>query len=410
MVSRRHVLQAAGALGAYPLLRARAQNPGAVVRIGVLTDLGGPYKDSSGPVSIACTQMAAAEAMAAAPGLKVEVLQGDHQNKPDLALQIARRWFDNEGVDVVSNCNNSAIALAIATLARERDKVALITGAATADLTGPACSPNTVHWSYDTWEIAHTTGTATVKDGGKKWFFVAADYAFGHAMQADLTRWVTESGGTVVGTTFYPFPSTTDFSSFLLQASASGADVVALLNAGADFINCVKQAHEFGLAPPKVRLAGTATFITDMHSLGLEVAQGLTYTDNFYWDMNDRTRAFSARLLPRAPGVRAGQNQASDYAASLHYLKAVHAIGPAAAKASGRAAVDAMKAMPSDDDAFGSGQVRVDGRHLHPALLLRAKTPAESRGEWDLLHVVAVIPTDQSFRPLSEGKCPLAPA
>ncbi len=409
MVGRRHVLQA-GALATLPILRARAQTAGEVVRIGVLTDLSGSYRDSAGPVSVACTQMAAAEAMAAAPGLKVEVLQGDHQNKPDLALSIARRWFDTEGVDVVSSCNNSAIALAIATLGRERDKTVLITGAATADLTGPACSPNTVHWSYDTWEIAHTTGTATVGDGGKKWFFIAADYAFGHAMQADLTHWVTSAGGTVVGTTFYPFPSTTDFSSFLLQAQSSGADVVALLNAGADFINCVKQAHEFGIRAPKIRLAGTATFITDMHSLGLQVAQGLTYTDNFYWDMNDRTRAFSARLLPRAPGVRASQNQASDYAACLHYLKAVNRIGAAAAKASGRAAVAAMKALPTDDDAFGPGQVRIDGRHLHPALLLRAKTPAESHGEWDLLTVVAVTPAEQAFRPLGEGKCPMVPA
>ncbi len=408
MISRRQLVQATVAAGLVPAARARAQN--ATIRIGVLTDLSGPYKDSAGPLSVACTEQAAAEAMAASPGLKVEVLAADHLNKPDVAMSTARRWFDTEGVDVVTNCNNSAIALAISTLARERDKVELNTGAATVDLTGPACSPNLVHWTYDTWEIAHSTGIATVKAGGTKWFLVAADYAFGHTMQADLTRWVTQAGGTVVGTVFYPFPSTTDFSSFLLQAQASGANTVGLLNAGADFANCVKQAHEFGLRAPAVRLAGTAAFISEIHSIGLPTAQGLTYTECFYWDMNDRTRAFTARMAKRLPGAPPTQIQAGDYAATLHYLKAVNQIGVAAAKASGRAAVQAMKAIPTDDDAYGPGQVRIDGRHLHPAYLFRVKTPAESHGGWDLLDLVSTTPGDEAFRPLGEGKCPLVPA
>ena len=409
-IARRRLLQttiaaSAAARGAFAQA---ASAPAAPIRIGVLTDLSGQYSDTAGATSVACTQIAVDEAMAAMPGLTVEVLRADHQNKPDLALSIARQWFDRDGVDVVTNCNNSSIALAISNLCHQRNKVHLNTGAATVELTGPACNVNLVQWTYDTWEIAHSTGVATVRSGGKKWFFIAADYAFGHAMEADLTRFVKDAGGQVLGTVYYPFPGTTDFSSFLVQGQASGADVIGLLNAGGDFVNCIKQAHEFGIKPPSVRLAGTATFINSIHALGLETAQGLTYTECFYWDLDDRTRSFTKRVVARTPDNYPNQIQAGDYAATLHYLKAVNQLGVARAKASGADAVAAMKAMPSDDDAYGPGSIRVDGRHIHPAFLLQVKAPAESRGGWDLCRVVQTTPTDEAFRPLSEGKCPLA--
>ena len=411
LLTRRTVLQAGAAASAAQIVPARAQvaspKPPGVIRIGVLTDLSGTYRDSAGPTSVECTRQAVEEALAAAPGLAVEVLQADHQQKPDVALAIARAWFDQGGVDAISNCNNSAIALAISALARERDKVELNTGAATVELTGRSCSPNLVHWTFDTWEIAHSSGVAAVKAGGTKWFLVAADYAFGHAMQADLSRWVEAAGGKVLGTTFYPFPGTQDFSSFLLQAQASGANVIGFLNSGGDFINCVKQANEFGMRPPGTRLAGTATYVTDIHSLGLATAQGLTFTECFYWDLNDRTRAFLNRVKRRTPDNYPNQIHAGDYAAATHYLKAVNQLGMARAKASGAETVRVMKAMPTDDDAYGPGLIREDGRHIHPVYLFEAKAPGESRGEWDLLRLVSTIPADQAFRPLAEGHCPL---
>ena len=405
-VGRRTFLQTAVASAALVPWRARAQ-AAAPIRIGVLTDLSGSYSDSAGATSVACTQQAIDEARKAAPGLAIEMIVADHQNKADLALGLVRQWLDRDGVDVVTNCNNSAIAMGVSALCHERNKVCLNTGAATADLTASACNANLVHWTYDTWEIAHATGLATVKAGGDRWYFIAADYAFGRAMQADLTRWVTQAGGKVLGTAFYPFPGTTDFSSFLLQAQSSGANVIGLLNAGGDFVNCIKQAHEFGIQPPQVKLAGTAAYVTSIHAIGLETAKGLTYTESFYWDLNDRTRAFTKRV-PRTPDNYPNQIQAGDYSATTHYLKAVNQLGMAAAKASGLATVNAMKAMPSDDDAYGKGSVRIDGRHIHDVYLLEAKTPAESKGEWDLCRVVSTIPAAEAFRPLSEGNCPLA--
>ena len=403
-IGRRTILAGMAAAGLAPPARAQAK---ATLRIGVLTDLSGQYADTAGPTSVACTQLAIDEARAAAPGLAVELLSADHQQKADVALNIARQWIDRDGVDVITNCNNSAIALAISDLCRERDKVCLNTGGATADLTGPACNANLVHWTYDTWQIAHATGVATVKSGGTKWFLVAADYAFGHAMEGDLTRWIRQAGGAVVGTVFYPFPGTTDFSSFLLQAQASGANVIGLLNSGGDFVNCVKQAREFGIRPPAVRLAGTATHLTSIHVLGLETAQGLTYTESFYWDLNDRTRAFAKRAVARTPDNYPNQIQAGDYSATTHYLKVASRMGAAAAKASGAATVAAMKALPTDDDAYGAGLIRVDGRQIHDVFLLQVKTPAQSRGGWDLCNVVSTIPAADAFRPLAEGGCPL---
>ncbi len=406
MTIQRRTLLTALAAGAVPF-GARAQAKPAI-KIGVLTDLSGTYSDTAGATSVACTQLAVDEAIAAAPGLTVEVVKADHQNKPDLALTIARQWLDQDGVDVITNCNNSAIALAISGLCKDRNKIHLNTGAATADLTGSACSPNLVHWTYDTWEIAHSTGVATVKSGGSKWFFITADYAFGKAMEVDLTRWVNEAGGKVLGHVLYPFPGTTDFSSFLLQAQTSGADVIGLLNAGGDFVNCIKQGHEFGIKPPAIRLAGTAAFINSIHALGLETAQGLTYTECFYWDLNDATRAFTKRAVARTPDNYPNQIQAGDYAATVHYLKTVNKMGVARAKVSGVDTVAAMKAFPTDDDAYGKGMIRVDGRHIHPAFLLQVKSPAESRGGWDLLKVLQTTPTDLAFRPLADGKCSLA--
>ena len=406
LLNRRRLLHTTLAAGALPLV-ARAQ-PAPTIKIGILTDLSGPYRDTSGMTTVACTQIAIDEAMAALPGLSVQVLTADHQQKPDVALSIARQWFDRDGVDVITNCNNSAIALAISNLAHEKDRVHLNTGAATVDLTGPACNANLVQWTYDTWEIAHSTGIATVKAGGNKWFFITADYAFGHAMEVDLTRWVEQAGGKVVGAVSYPFPATTDFSAYMVQAQASGANVIGLLNAGGDFVNCIKQAHEFGLKPPAVRLAGTAAFINSIHALGLETAQGLTYTECFYWDLNDRTRAFTKRAVARTPDNYPNQIQAGDYSATLHYLKAVRELGAARAKASGRDVVQAMKAMPSDDDAYGPGRIRVDGRHVHPAYLLQVKAPADSTRPWDYCRVVQTTPTEEAFRPLADGKCPLA--
>lgn len=408
-ITRRTLMHSAAAATVLPVLGARAQER-ARIRIGVLTDLSGQYSDTAGATSVACTQLAVDEALASAPGLSVEVLSADHQQKPDLALGIARQWLDRDGVDVITNCNNSAIALAISDLCHQRNKVCLNTGAATADLTGPACNDTLVHWTYDTWEIAHSTGVATVKAGGTKWFLIVADYAFGRAMEVDLTRWVTQAGGQIMGRVYYPFPGTTDFSSFLLQGQASGANVIGLLNAGGDFVNCIKQAHEFGIHAPQIRLAGTAAFITSIHALGLETAQGLTYTECFYWDLNERTRGFAKRVIARAPAYYPDQIQAGDYAATTHYLKAVNQLGMARAKASGVETVNAMKAMPTDDDAYGPGLIRVDGRHIHPAFLLQAKTPQESRGAWDLCHVVATTPAEEAFRPLSEGRCPLVKA
>ncbi len=405
-LARRRLLQVTATATAAPLVGIRAQVPGPI-RIGVLTDLSGPYSDTAGATSVACTQLAADQAMAAMPSLRVEVLRADHQNKPDLALSVARQWFDRDGVDVVTNCNNSAIGLAISNLCHQQNKVNLNTGAATVELTGPACNAQTVQWTYDTWEIAHSTGIAAVKAGGTKWFFIAADYAFGHAMEVDLTRWVKQAGGQVLGTVYYPFPGTTDFSSFLVQGQASGANVIGLLNAGGDFVNCIKQAHEFGIKPPAIRLAGTAAFINSIHALGLETAQGLTYTECFYWDLNDRTRAFTKQVLARTPDNYPNQIQAGDYSATTHYLKVVNQLGVARAKASGAETVAAMKAMPTDDDAYGPGLIRIDGRHVHPAYLLQVKSPAESRGGWDLCRVVQTTPAEEAFRPLSEGNCPL---
>ena len=318
-------MAAVGAAAAVPggAARAQQQRP---LRIGVLTDLSGPFRDASGPVSVAAVRQAVEDFGPAGRGLSVEVLQADHQNRPDVAVSLARQWFDRDGVDAVVDCVGSAVALAVSGVAREKDKACIVTGAGTADLTGAQCSPNTVHYAYDTWMLAKSTGEAMVKAGGDTWFFVSADYAFGHAIERDTSAFVRAAGGRVLGSARHPFPGTTDFSSYLVAAQASGARVLGVANAGNDTSNTIKQAAEFGLARRGMRVAALVMVIADIHALGLQAAQGLFLTETFYWDLNDRTRALSARLAPRIGGVRMTMLQAGSYGGALHWLKAVAAL------------------------------------------------------------------------------------
>ncbi len=408
-ISRRGLLGSAAAT--LPILAARpgrAQS-GNTLKVGVLTDMGGPYQDVGGPLAVLAAQLATEDFGVAGKGFNVEVVQADHQNKTDVGSGIARQWFDRDGVDVIVEVANSAVALAVAGVAKDKNKVYLNSGAATSDMTGTACNANTIHWSYDTYMLAKSTGGALVKAGGDSWFFITADYTFGQALQRDTTGFVTEAGGKVLGSIKYPFPGTTDFSSVLLQAQASGAKVLGLANAGADTVNTIKQAQEFGINS-KMKLAGLLVFISDVHAMGLEVARGLVLTNSFYWDLNDRTRAFSERLKPKKPNQRPGMVQAGVYSSTLHYLKVASAMGVAKAKQDGAATVAQMKAMPTDDDAFGPGTIRADGRVLHPSYLWEVKQPSESKGPWDYLKPLATTPADQAFRPIDKGGCPLVRA
>lgn len=411
-ISRRRLLGSGAGLLATGLLPARrARAAGQPIRIGVITDMSGVYQDVSGPTSVACVRQAVAEFTAENPAIPVEVLVADHQNKPDIGLSIIREWFDRGGVDVLSNVGNSAIALGAIAQMEERDKAAVITTAGSSDLTGKSCSAHLVHWSWDSWALAHSTATSTVATGGTKWFFITADYAFGHAAEADATRFVTAAGGEVLGGLRFPYGSTSDFSSFLLQAQSSGANTIGLACSGADLINCLKQAQEFGIPQSGMRMAALVGYITDVIGMGLDVGQGLSLTETFYWDLNDRTRAFAARMTPALPpGTFPNMSQAGDYAGIRHYLKAVKEIGVEPAKASGRATIDAMKALPTDDDAFGPGLIRADGRKIHPAYLFEVKTPAESQGPGDVFTLRATIPAEETFRPMAEGGCRLVPA
>jgi len=384
---------------------ARAQGT-PTLKIGCLTDMSGPYKDLAGPGAVAALNMALSEYGVSGKGMKVEVLTADHLNKPDVGATVARQWFDRDGVDLIVEVANSGVALAVAGVAKEKNKVYLNTGAATSDLTGAACNANTIHWVYDTFMLAKSTGGAMVKTGGDSWFFITADYAFGKALQRDTTDFVTGAGGKVLGGVAYPFPGTSDFSSYLIQAQASGAKVLGLANAGADTINSIKQAKEFGITA-KMRIAGLLLFLTDIHSLGLEIAQGIVLTDSFYWDMNDRARAFSNRFSPKMNGSRPTMVQAGVYSSVLHYLKTASAMGVDKAKLDGAATVAEMKKIPTDDDCFGPGSIRADGRKLHPAYLWEVKKPSESKGAWDYYKPLATTPADQAFRPLDKGACPM---
>ncbi|HVP88794.1 MAG TPA: ABC transporter substrate-binding protein [Casimicrobiaceae bacterium] len=379
---------------------AQAQTP---VKIGVLSDMSSLYTDLAGAGSVVAAKMAVEDSGVEKRGYKVEIISADHQNKPDVGSQIARQWYDTEGVDVIVDTPNSGVALAVNQITRDKNKVFLVSGAATSDLTGKACSPNTIHWTYDTWMLAHGTGSAIVKQGGDTWFFITADYAFGHALERDTGDVVKAAGGKVLGDVKVPL-NTQDFSSYLLQAQASKAKIIGLANAGGDTTNSIKQAAEFGIVRGGQKLAGLLVFLTDIHALGLQTAQGLIFTETFYWDLNDQTRAFSKRFTERDKGIHPTMVHAGVYSAVLHYLKAVEALKGAK---DGAKVVAKMKETPTDDPLFGKGMVRVDGRKIHPAYLVEVKKPSESKAPWDYYKVLATIPADQAFRPLSEGGCPL---
>ena len=398
-VSRRLLLGGAAALSTAPIVRARAQaRP--TISVGVLTDLSGTYRDNTGPTSVACSQQAIAEFNATSPNFQVTFRSADHQNKPDVAATIARQWYD-QGIDATIDVPTSSVALAVAQVAKEKDRIMLNASATVAALTWQQCSPNSIVWSFDTYENAHNTGGALMASGNKSWFFITANYAFGQSL-ADLTKEVvTAGGGEVKGDLRYPFPDTTDFSSYITQAASSGAKVLGLANAGLDTQNCIKQAAEFGLNKT-MKIAPLLLFITDVHSLGLDVCGGLTTTETFYWDLNDRTRAFTKRMLQKAPNNYPNQAHASSYAITLHYLKTAQALGAAEAKKSGRATVAKMKSIPTDDDAFGKGRVRADGRGEFPAYLFQVKTKAESKGPWDLYTLVHTSPPSEVLHPLAD--------
>jgi branched-chain amino acid transport system substrate-binding protein len=375
------------------------------VKIGVLTDMSSLYADVTGPGSLLAAKMAAADFMKTNPNVKIEVIGGDHQNKADIGTQLANQWYDVEKVDMIADVPNSGVALAIAQVTRDKNKVFVGSGPASSDLTGAKCSPNTVHWTYDTWMLANGTGKAIVKTGGDTWFFMTSDYAFGHALERDTAAVVEANGGKVLGKVRHPI-NTNDFSSFLLQAQSSKAKVIGLANAGGDTINSIKQAAEFGIVKGGQNLAGLLVFSSDINALGLPTAQGLIFTETWYWDLNDNNRAWTKRWTAErgAANKVPTMNQAGVYAGTLHYLKAVVALKSAA---DGKAVVAKMKEMPTDDPLFGKGTIRADGRKLHPAYLFEVKKPSESKYFGDFYKTRATIPAEEAFRPLKDGGCPL---
>ncbi len=401
-MSLRHVLALAGAIG-LTAGSAQAQLTNNEIKIGILSDMSSLYTDLAGAGSVLAARMAVEDFGAAAKGLKVEFVSADHQNKADVGSNIARQWFDRDGVDVIVDVPNSAVAFAVNTITREKNKVFLVSGAASSALTGAQCSPNTIHWTYDTWALANGTGNAIVKTGGDSWFFLTADYAFGHQLEADTEAVVVKNGGKVLGKVRHPL-NNTDFSSFLLQAQASKAKIIGLANAGGDTTNAIKQAAEFGIVRSGQNLAGLLVFITDVHGLGLPTAQGLIMTETFYWDLNDQSRAFAKRFQERNKGIHPTMIHAGVYSATLHYLKAIDAMK---ADGDGAAVVKKMKELPTDDPLFGKGSVRADGRKLHPAYLFEVKKPAESKGAWDYYKLRATIPAEEAFRPMKDGGCPI---
>ncbi len=372
------------------------------VKLGILNDQSSLYADLTGQGSVVAARMAVEDFGAAAKGLKVDIIFADHQNKADVGSNLARQWLDVDNVDAIVDVPNSAVALAVNQVVKEKNKVFLVSGAAASDLTGKACTPNTVHWTYDTWALANGTGKALVKTGGDSWFFLTADYAFGQALERDTAEVVKANGGKVLGSVRHPLNSS-DFSSFLLQAQASKAKIIGLANAGGDTTNAIKQAAEFGIVQGGQSLAGLLVFISDVNALGLPTAQGLVLTEAFYWDMNDASRAFAKRFAPQDKGIYPSMVHAGVYAAVTHYLKAV-----AATKSrDGAKVVEAMKTMPTDDPLFGKGTIRADGRKIHDMYLFEVKKPAESKGPWDYYKLRSTIPAAEAFRPLDQGDCPL---
>ncbi|WP_333615355.1 ABC transporter substrate-binding protein [Enterovirga sp.] len=372
------------------------------VKLGVLNDMSGLYADISGPGSLVAAKMAVEDFKAESKGIKVEVIGADHQNKPDVGSSIARQWYDQDGVDAIFDVTTSSVALAVSDITREKNKIFMISGGGTSDLTGVKCTPNNVHWTYDTWALANGTGSAVTKAGGDTWFFLTADYAFGAALERDTSDAVKRAGGKVLGAVKHPL-SNADFSSFLLQAQGSKAKVIGLANAGSDTINAIKQASEFGIVEGGQSLAGLLIFSSDVKSLGLKAAQGLKLTEAFYWDQTDATRDFSKRFAAKFGGKMPTSAQAGVYSSVLHYLKAVEAL-----KSKDTEKVMAkMKATPIDDPLFGQGRIRPDGRAIHPMYLFEVKKPAESKSEWDIYKQLAVIPAEEAFRPIEDGGCPL---
>jgi branched-chain amino acid transport system substrate-binding protein len=387
---------------AFATSAAHAQISDGVIKIGVMNDMSSLYADIGGPGSVIAARMAVEDFGAAKKGMKVELVSADHQNKPDVGSTIARQWYDVDRVDAIFDVPTSSVALAINQITRDKGKAFLVTGAATSDLTGKACSPNTIHWLYDTWMLANGTGSAIVKTGGDSWFFLTADYAFGHALERDTEAVVLKNGGKVLGKVRHPL-NTQDFSSFLLQAQASKAKIIGLANAGGDTINSIKQAAEFGIVQRGQNLAGLLVFITDVHGLGLQNAQGLIFTEAWYWDLNEPSRAWAKRFAARNNGVYPSMDHAGVYSAVLHYLKAVEA----GKTDDGTKVIAKMKEMPTDDPLFGKGRIRQDGRKLHDAYLFEVKKPEESKYPYDYYKVRATIPAEQAFRPEKDGGCPL---
>jgi branched-chain amino acid transport system substrate-binding protein len=379
-------------------LPANAQISDDVVKIGVLTDMSSLYADATGKGSVAAVQMAIADYKGK---LKVEMISADHQNKPDVGVSIARNWYDNEKVDAIFDVPTSSVALPISALTREKNKIHINSGGGTSDLTGVACSPNTVHWTYDTYSLSNVAGKAMVKRGEDTWFFVTADYAFGQALERDASNVVKESGGKVLGNVRHPLNSS-DFSSFLLQAQASKAKVIGLANAGGDTTNALKQAAEFGITDAGQKMIALLQEITDTHSLGIKATHGLIVTDAFYWDMNDETRAFSKRFNDKV-GHMPTMIQAGLYSATMHYLNAIEAIGTD----DSQKVMAQMRATPVNDFFAKNGKIRIDGRMVHDMYLFEVKKPEESKGEWDLYKLLATVPGDEAFRPLDKGNCPL---
>ena len=382
---------------------AQAQISDNVVRIGVMNDMSGVYADIGGPGSVLAAKMAVEDYLKASKSsLKVDVVSADHQNKPDVGSSVARKWYDTDGVDMIVDVPTSSVGLAINQISKEKGKAYINTGSATSDLTGKDCSPNTVHWLYDTWMLAHGTGSAVVKSGGDSWFFLTADYAFGHALERDTAEVVKAAGGKVLGDVKVPL-NTQDFSSFLLQAQSSKAKIIGLANAGGDTINSIKQAAEFGIVKGGQKLAGLLVFLPDVHGLGLNTAQGLQITEAWYWDLNDASRAFAKRFAAQHGGKYPSSDHAGVYAGVMHYLKAVDA----GKTDDGTKVIAKMKELPTDDPLFGKGSIRADGRKIHPVYLFEVKKPSESKGPYDYYKVLQTIPAEQAFRPVDQGNCPL---
>ena len=405
VLPRRHLLAGGLAAAATPRIGWAQSKP---IRIGVLTDMVGVYAANTGQGSVIGARLAIEDFGKLHPDIKVELISADLQLKPDVAVGIAGDWLDNQGVDLITDVPLSSAAFAIGDMVKAKDKAAIFTGGASADITGRHCGPNHLHWAYDTWAMPHAVVDATVKEGGDSWYFITADYAFGHALESDAASFVTGAGGKVLGEALAPFPGTTDFSSYLVQAKASGAKVIGFANGGGDTVNCIKQSAEFGIQAGGQKIAGLLFLIHDVHGVGLSSAQGVLLTEPFYWNMNDGTRTFARRFGEQMPGNVPGSVHAAQYSAIMHYLKACAVLGPDRAMASGRATIDQMKATPTDDKLFGKGEVRKDGRAIHDMHLFEVKSPAQSKEPWDYYIHRRTVPADQAFRPIDKGGCVLA--